>query len=55
VIVMPADEREGKTVIDERFVDEWLEFGWAELVAYLAKHAAFWRGCVKNDREESLP
>lgn len=27
--------------IDERWLTEWFEFGFSELGAYLAKHAAF--------------
>jgi hypothetical protein len=46
-------QREGDGQVDESYIDEWVEFGWNELVAYLAKWAAFWRWCVKNDREET--
>ena len=29
--------------IDEGFLAEWIEFGWSELLSYLAKWAAFRR------------
>jgi hypothetical protein len=29
--------------IDDRFMDEWVEFGLREMTAYLAKHARFER------------
>ena len=36
------DELHEKHVeIDERWLSEWFEFGFAELSSYLAKHAAF--------------
>jgi hypothetical protein len=36
------DELHEKHVeIDERWLSEWFEFGFAELAGYLAKHAAF--------------
>jgi hypothetical protein len=41
IAVKPAPRREGNHEIDERFMDEWLEFGWSELAAYLAKWARF--------------
>jgi len=50
---MPPDRHhENDFVIDERFVDEWIDFGWSELVAYLAKWAAFARWCHDHNREE---
>jgi hypothetical protein len=38
--------------IDDRWMDEYLEFGWAELISYLTKWAAFARWCITNNREE---
>jgi hypothetical protein len=29
--------------IDDRFMDEWVDFGMREMTAYLAKHARFER------------
>jgi len=33
--------REGTSQIDERYLVEWFEFGWSELVSYLTKWARF--------------
>ena len=41
----------GQTVIDDRFMADWLEFGFSELTAYLAKQARFER--YLSDREPS--
>lgn len=49
---MPPDHQKQEGQIDERFVDEWIEFGFAEIVIYLAKHANFYRWCVEHHREE---
>ena len=38
--------------IDERFLDDWVAFGIAELNAYLGKHARFAEFC---DRRDSTP
>ena len=35
--------------IDERWLAEWFEFGFAELGSYLAKHAAFDDYCHRRD------
>jgi hypothetical protein len=35
--------------IDERWLTEWFEFGFAELSSYLAKHAAFDDFCHKHE------
>jgi hypothetical protein len=35
--------------IDERWLTEWFEFGFAELSSYLAKHAAFDAFCDKHE------
>ena len=35
--------------IDERWLTEWFEFGFAELSSYLAKHAAFNEYLHKNE------
>ena len=35
--------------IDERWLCEWFEFGFAELSSYLAKHAAFDDFCHKHE------
>jgi hypothetical protein len=35
--------------IDERWLTEWFEFGFAELSSYLAKHAAFEDFCHKHE------
>jgi hypothetical protein len=35
--------------IDERWLTEWFEFGFAELSSYLAKHAAFDDFCDKHE------
>jgi hypothetical protein len=44
------DELHDKHVeIDERWLSEWFEFGFAELSSYLAKHAAFDDYCHKNE------
>jgi hypothetical protein len=44
------DELHDKHVeIDERWLSEWFEFGFAELSSYLAKHAAFDDYCANND------
>lgn len=40
-----------QTVIDDRFMADWLEFGFSELTAYLAKQARFER--YLSDREPS--
>jgi len=40
--------------IDEGFLVEWFDFGWAELLSYLAKHATFYRWCVEHHREEPV-
>jgi hypothetical protein len=37
--------------IDERWLAEWFEFGFAELGSYLAKHAAFDDYCHRRDLE----
>jgi hypothetical protein len=39
------------TVIDDRYMADWLEFGFSELTAYLAKQARFER--YLSDREPS--
>jgi hypothetical protein len=38
--------------IDERFLDDWVAFGMAELNAYLGKHARFASYC---DSRENTP
>ncbi|HEX2378545.1 MAG TPA: hypothetical protein VHI30_13360 [Gaiellales bacterium] len=44
------DELHDKHVeIDERWLSEWFEFGFAELSSYLAKHAAFDDYCHNNE------
>ena len=44
------DELHEKQVeIDERWLSEWFEFGFAELANYLAKHAAFDDYCHRRD------
>ena len=35
--------------IDERWLTEWFEFGFAELSSYLAKHAAFDDFCDQHE------
>jgi hypothetical protein len=40
-----------QTVIDDRYMADWLEFGFSELSAYLAKQAGFER--YLSDREPS--
>jgi hypothetical protein len=35
--------------IDDRFMDEWVEFGLREMTAYLAKHARFERFLTERD------
>ncbi|MGN6377533.1 MAG: hypothetical protein ACTHNU_01135 [Gaiellales bacterium] len=37
--------------IDERFLDEWFEFGMTELNAYLNKHARFADFCARRDSD----
>jgi hypothetical protein len=34
--------------IDERWLGEWFEFGFAEMNSYLAKHAAFDDWCDRR-------
>jgi hypothetical protein len=34
--------------IDERFVDDWVAFGLAEIESHLAKHARFAEYCAKR-------
>jgi hypothetical protein len=47
---VPMDELHDRHVeIDERWLSEWFEFGFAELSSYLAKHAAFDDYCHKNE------
>jgi hypothetical protein len=36
--------------IDDRFLTDWVEFGMAELNAYLDKHARFDAWCDRRDR-----
>jgi hypothetical protein len=36
---------------DERFLDEWFEFGMTELNAYLNKHARFADFCARRDSD----
>ena len=44
------DELHDKHVeIDERWLSEWFEFGFAELSSYLAKHAAFDDYCHRHE------
>jgi hypothetical protein len=46
----PMDELYDKHVeIDERWLTEWFEFGFAELSSNLAKYAAFDDFCDTND------
>ena len=46
----PVNEHR-QTVIDDRYMADWLEFGFSELTAYLAKQARFER--YLSDREPS--
>lgn len=39
--------------IEERWLEEYFEFGWADLVAYLAKWSRFWLWCQTHNREEA--
>lgn len=43
--------------IDEAWFDEYVEFGWADIAAYLLKHARFWVYLVENHllEEKELP
>ncbi len=44
------DELQEKRVeIDERWLSEWFEFGFAEMSSYLAKHAAFDDYCTRRE------
>ena len=36
--------------IDERFMAEWVEFGVAEIEAYLTNHARFDAWCARRDQ-----
>ena len=47
---LPVNEYR-RTVIDDRYMADWLEFGFSELTAYLAKQARFER--YLSDREPS--
>ena len=38
------------TEIDDRFIGEWLDFGFREMGAYLDKHARFARFLDERDR-----
>lgn len=51
---MPPDRPnpQEETAIDERHFVDWFEFGWAELVAYLTKHARFDAWLEKAGRKE---
>jgi hypothetical protein len=37
---------------DDQWMDDYIEFGWAELIAYLQKWAAFARWCIVNNKED---
>jgi hypothetical protein len=39
-------------VIDERWLTEWFEYGWANLNAFLALHAAFGAWCLTHNRKD---
>ena len=38
--------------IDDRFLAEWVEYGLAELSAYLAKYARFADWCDRRERDD---
>ena len=38
--------------IDERWMQEWLDYGFAAIIAFLTYHANFDAWCVENGREE---
>jgi hypothetical protein len=44
------DTRDRGLQIDDRFLADWVEFGMAEMSAYLAKHARFADWCDRRDR-----
>lgn len=46
---MPPDADAIK--IDEKYLVEWVEFGWTELVSYLTKHARFDAWCLEHPPE----
>jgi hypothetical protein len=46
------DTEDTKYEVDERFLDDWVAFGMAELNAYLDKHARFDAFC---ERRENTP
>lgn len=37
-------------IIDERWLTEWFEYGWANLNIFLARHANFDAWCVDHER-----
>ncbi len=41
------------TEIDDRFIGEWLDFGFREMRAYLEKHARFARYLDERDRRHA--
>ena len=46
------DTEQTQYEIDERFLEDWITFGMAEMSAYLDKHARFAEFC---DRRDSAP
>lgn len=43
---------ETPTQIDEKWLSEYLDFGWHDLIIYLLKHAKFDAWCEKHGRKE---
>lgn len=51
---MAADKKpqEQRAEVDERWIDQWLTFGFTELDLYLWKRAEFDKWCASHDRNE---
>ena len=47
------DGSAGDVEIDDRFLRDWIEFGFRQLSAYLAKHARFSRYCDEREKPGS--
>jgi hypothetical protein len=53
IVDMEAHETSDRLVeIDDRFLAEWVEYGMAELSAYLAKYARFADWCDGRERDD---
>jgi hypothetical protein len=51
--MMMADEKnKSELVINEKFMAEWLRYGFAEMQIYMVKQAQFEAWCVRHPRDE---